>query len=151
MIQAISTIFASSIARRIGNVQTMVVTHLPASILLALIPLPKTLTPSLTLVALRSCISQMDVGPRSAFVAAIVLPGERTAIMGVVNVVKTFSQSIGPGITGLLAEHNLFWVAFVLAGGFKIVYDLGLLGTFIGFERRDDVPEGVGDEEATVG
>lgn len=51
----------------------------------------------------------MDVAARSAFPAAVVLPNERTAVMGVINVVKTASQSLGPLITGILARHHLFW------------------------------------------
>jgi hypothetical protein len=72
----------------------------------------------------------MDQGPRSAFLSAVVLPTERTAVMGVVNVVKTLSQSSGPVLTGWLASEGRFWVAFVVAGSLKISYDIGLLTMF---------------------
>ena len=72
----------------------------------------------------------MDVAPRSAFLAAVMLPNERTAVMGFINVVKTSAQSLGPFITGLLAGHKLFWVAFLLAGSLKAIYDLGMLAVF---------------------
>lgn len=55
--------------------------------------------------------------------------------MGVVNVVKTLSQSSGPSLTGHLAGEGRFWVAFVVAGGLKAVYDLLLLGLFGGRVR----------------
>jgi MFS family permease len=77
----------------------------------------------------------MDVAPRSAFLAAIVLPQERTAILGVVNVVKTLAQSLGPFITGILAQSSLFWVSFVCAGSLKATYDLGILVLFKNHER----------------
>lgn len=77
----------------------------------------------------------MDVAPRSAFLAAIVQPQERTAIMGLVNVVSTASQSLGPLITGVLAEYNFFWVSFICAGSLKACYDLGLLALFKNHER----------------
>jgi len=80
----------------------------------------------------------MDVAPRSAFLAAIVLPNERTATMGVINVVKTASQSIGPLITGLLVEKNLFWVAFVMAGSLKASYDIGMLVLFAGHKPQEE-------------
>ena len=83
----------------------------------------------------------MDVAPRSAFLAAVVLPNERTAIMGVINVVKTASQSLGPLITGILAEHKLFWVAFVTAGACKVIYDLGMLAVFAGHRTHDERAE----------
>lgn len=80
----------------------------------------------------------MDVAPRSAFLAAVVLPNERTAVMGTINVVKTSGQSVGPLITGILAHHRLFWVAFVAAGSLKGVYDLGMLAVFVGHKTHED-------------
>lgn len=79
----------------------------------------------------------MDVAPRSAFLAAVILPNERTAILGLINVVKTSAQSLGPYITGLLAGNGLFWVSFVAAGSLKATYDLGMLAVFAGHRERD--------------
>jgi len=72
----------------------------------------------------------MDVAPRSAFIAAIVLPGERTAVMGWLNVVKTCAQAIGPSITGWLASTNHFGAFFVISGVMKTIYDLLILAVF---------------------
>lgn len=116
----------------------MVFTHLPSAIFLALIPIPNSLPFALTFLILRSCTQSMDVAPRSAFMAAVVLPHERTAVMGLINVVKTSAQSLGPLITGVLAQHNLFWVAFVAAGTLKATYDLGMLAVFAGHKTHDD-------------
>lgn len=74
----------------------------------------------------------MDQAPRSAFLSLIVLPEERTAVMGVVNILKTLAQSSGPSLTGILAGHDRFWVAFVVAGSLKAAYDLMLLAFFGG-------------------
>lgn len=80
----------------------------------------------------------MDVAPRSAFLSAIVLPNERTAVMGTINVVKTSSQSLGPLITGILASNKLFWLAFVMAGSLKATYDLGMLAVFAGHKTQEE-------------
>lgn len=80
----------------------------------------------------------MDTAPRSAFLAAVVLPNERTAVMGTINVVKTSSQSLGPLVTGVLATRNLFWVAFMVAGALKATYDLGMLAIFMGYKTREE-------------
>lgn len=72
----------------------------------------------------------MDVAPRSAFLAPALPADQRTALMGVVNVVKTCSTSIGPFVTGVLADSDLFWISFVAAGSLKVTYDLGMLFTF---------------------
>jgi len=146
IISSASSLVASSISKRIGNVKTMVFTHLPSSIFLALIPLPSNVALAMTFLVLRSCTSQMDVAPRQAFLAAAVLPSERTAVMGVVNVVKTLSQSAGPVITGGLAGSGKFWVAFLVAGSMKATYDLGMLAMFLGFKGHEEREEGRREE-----
>jgi hypothetical protein len=83
----------------------------------------------------------MDVAPRSAFLAAVILPTERTAVMGVINVVKTSAQSLGPFATGLLANRGLFWLAFVMAGSLKATYDLGMLAVFAGHKTHEERAE----------
>ena len=115
----------------------MVFTNLPSAIMLALVPVPNSPTLAIMFLVLRSCSNSMDNAPRSAFLAAVVLPQERTMAMGIVNVVKTSSQSIGPVITGALVEARLFWVAFVTAGSLKVLYDLGILAVFVNHDTRD--------------
>ncbi|KAJ5261448.1 Major facilitator superfamily domain general substrate transporter [Penicillium angulare] len=133
-IAAASMLVASSIAKRIGNVKTMVFTHLPSAICLSLISVPNNLPMSLTLLVLRACSQNMDVAPRSAFLAAALPSDKRTAIMGAVNVVKTTTQSLGPLLTGILSRFNMFGVSFIIAGCLKVVYDLGMLFSFAGKE-----------------
>jgi sugar phosphate permease len=138
LISAASILVASSIAKRIGNVKTMVFTHLPSAIFLAMIGIPSSLPLAIMFVVLRSCTQSMDVAPRSAFLAAVVLPNERTAVMGTINIVKTASQSLGPLVTGVLVTKKLFWVAFLAAGTLKATYDLGMLAIFAGHRTREE-------------
>ncbi|OBT79343.1 hypothetical protein VF21_01955 [Pseudogymnoascus sp. 05NY08] len=147
IIAALSTLIAASLARRIGNVKTMVFTHLPSAVFVAFIAIPSQMPLALTFLILRSCTQSMDVAPRSAFLAAIILPNERTAIMGILNVVKTFTSGLGPGLTGVLFDHNLAWIVFVMAGSLKVIYDLGMLAVFKGHESREDKPVRPADEE----
>ncbi|KAI1070913.1 hypothetical protein LB507_011050 [Fusarium sp. FIESC RH6] len=130
IIAACSVLGASSLAKRFGNVRTMVFTHIPSAICLALIPIPNEVHISVLFLILRSCTQSMDVAPRSAFLAAIILPNERTVVIGLMNVAKTTAQSLGPLITGLLADSDYFWVAFIMAGSLKVCYDLGFLALF---------------------
>ncbi|ELQ38741.1 hypothetical protein OOU_Y34scaffold00528g33 [Pyricularia oryzae Y34] len=147
VIAAISMLGASSLAKRFGNVNTMVFTHLPSSIFLALIPVPS-LQLSLAALFLRHCTASMDAGPRSAFLAAVIRPSERTAVMGLINTLKTIAQSVGPSATGFLAGSGHFWVAFVVAGSLKATYDLGLLAVFKNHEKEE---LGRMDREAVAG
>ncbi|KAL9598019.1 MAG: hypothetical protein Q9219_004775 [cf. Caloplaca sp. 3 TL-2023] len=146
IIAALSNLVASSISKRIGLLKTMVFTHLPSAIFLALIPLPSNSWMAMTFLVLRSCTQNMDQAPRQAFLAAAVLPSERTAVMGVVNIVRTLSQSGGPVVTGWLAGMQKFWIAFLLAGALKAGYDLAMLKMFLGHRSREEtVAEGGGE------
>lgn len=147
IIAALSNLVASSISKRIGLLKTMVFTHLPSAIFLALIPLPSNAFVAMTFLILRSCTQNMDQAPRQAFLAAAVLPSERTAVMGVVNVVRTLSQSGGPVVTGVLAGLKKFWIAFLLAGTLKAGYDLAMLKMFLGHRSREETAAEDGGEE----
>jgi MFS family permease len=147
ILSAISSVVAASLSKRIGLVNTMVFTHLPSAIALALIPIPSSLTGAIIFLIIRSSLASMDIAPKAAFLSMVVHPGERTAVMGFISVVRTFSQSCGPFITGLLAQSGSFWVTFVLAGSLKAGYDMGLLAAFSRhkvLERR--IPEPSSDE-----
>lgn len=135
-VAALSNLVSASLARRIGLIRTMVLTHLPSSIFLALIPVPDSQWGAMALATLRSCTATMDTAPRQAFLAAAVLDSERTAVMGFVNVVRILSQTLGPLTTGALRSTGYFWVSFVLAGSLKSAYDLGMLAMFAGFQAR---------------
>lgn len=127
----------------------MVFTHLPSTVALSLISVPNSLPLALTFLVLRACSQNMDVAPRSAFLAAALPSDKRTAVMGAVNVVKTTSQSMGPLLTGILARNGMFGVSFIIAGILKVVYDLGMLVSFAGKEaekRKQTVQEN--DDEA---
>jgi len=138
IVASMSNLVASSLSKRIGPIKTMVFTHLPSAIFLALIPIPSQVWLAMLFLVLRSCTSTMDAAPRQAFLSAVVLPNERTAIMGMVNVVKTLSQSVGPVVTGGLAETGNFWIAFLVAGAMKTTYDLAMLTMFLGYKSREE-------------
>lgn len=72
----------------------------------------------------------MDIAPRTAFLSSYVSAEERTAVMGIINVVKMLSQSVGPTLTGLLASRGKIWMSFVIAGVLQGCYDLAMLFFF---------------------
>ncbi|KAI8946446.1 major facilitator superfamily domain-containing protein [Xylaria longipes] len=136
ILAAASMIVASSIAKRLGNVKTMVLTHLPSQVFRALIGVPNNVHIALLFCIINASTASMDTAPRSAFLATIILPEERTAVMGTLNVVKTTASSLGPIITGLLVDHNLYWVSFVASGSLKALYDVGILIFFRHKEKQ---------------
>ncbi|KAI2628775.1 MFS general substrate transporter [Hypoxylon sp. NC1633] len=141
MLSGLSIIFASSLAKRFGNVNTMVFTNLPSQIFRSLIAVPSNVHLALLFLLLNYSTQTMDIGPRAAFLATIILPAERTAVMGTLNVVKTTAMSLGPVLTGFLVDRNLFWVSFVCSGGLKVLYNLGLLALFKEKEKEKEQAE----------
>lgn len=123
---AVSAVFAGPLAKRIGLINTMVFTHLPSSIASAFIPLPKTVGPTIGILVFRAALNSMDQAPRTAFIAAVVKPEERTGVMGITSMARTLAMSLGPSVTGLLSGNNVFWIAFLASGICRITYDLGL-------------------------
>ncbi|KAK1625486.1 major facilitator superfamily domain-containing protein [Colletotrichum phormii] len=114
----------------------MVFTHLPSTIFTALVPLPRDANTAIVFLILRALTHSMDVAARAAFLAGLILPKERTTVLGLINVLKTCVSSVGPVGVGILVYRNLFWVAFVGAGCLKVVYDLGMLVSFRKHERE---------------
>ncbi|EFE36350.1 MFS transporter, putative [Trichophyton benhamiae CBS 112371] len=139
LLMAISTAFAGPLARRLGLINTMVFTHLPSSLAVLLLPVPQNVGLTIALLFIRTGLNSMDQGPRAAFIAAVVKPGERTAVMGITAMLRTLGSTIGPSLTGFLADTDKFWIAFVVAGALRVAYDLGLFYLFV--DLKINAPE----------
>ncbi|HEX8875095.1 MAG TPA: MFS transporter [Nitrosospira sp.] len=130
LFSAVSYLVAVRIADRFGLVNTMVFTHLPANILLILIPFMPTLGWAIALLLARSLLSQMDVPTRSSYVMAIVSPAERAAAASITTVPRSLASAAGPLLAGYLLSISAFGWPLVIAGGLKILYDVLLLRMF---------------------
>ncbi|OAA68267.1 Major facilitator superfamily domain, general substrate transporter [Niveomyces insectorum RCEF 264] len=128
---ACSSVFAGPLSRSIGLVNTMVFTHVPSSAAVLLFPLPQSVVWTYALLLLRVGLNNLDQAPRSALIAAVVRPSERTAVMGITSMLRTLASTTGPSLTGLLAGGDRFWIAFVVAGALRLAYDFGLFAMFV--------------------
>ena len=86
LLSAISYLIAARIAARIGLINTMVFTHLPANVCLMIVPFVDDLGLAVALLLVRSLLSQMDVPTRTSYVMAVVTPAERPAAASVTAV-----------------------------------------------------------------
>jgi MFS family permease len=130
LVQAGSYEVASRLADRIGLVRTMVFTHLPSNVLLMLVPFSPNLAVALALLTVRFSLAQMDVPARQAYIASIVPPGERAGALALMGTVRGVMQAAGPLIAGVAIQAAAAGLPFLLAGGLKISYDLGLYAAF---------------------
>ena len=139
LVAAVSALSAAAIARRIGLVNTMVLTHLPSNVLLVLVPLMPTLPLAVAVLLARFAISQMDVPTRQSYTMAVVDPGERSAAAGVTGIARTVGASLAPLFAGpLYASAALSGAPFLIAGGLKILYDLALWRAFRGLRPPEE-------------
>jgi MFS family permease len=127
VLSAFSYLVAVRIAGRIGLLNTMVFTHLPANILLVLVPFMPTPGWAIALLLARSALSQMDVPTRSSYVMAVIPPEERAAAASVTAVPRSLASALGPMLAGYMLSASSFGWPLAVAGGLKITYDLLLL------------------------
>ena len=130
LLGAISFPVAAWLARRIGLINTMVFTHIPSSLCLIAAAFSSSLTVVLSLLLVRSALSQMDVPTRSSYVMAVVTPAERTAAASVTAVPRSLASSISPAMAGFMLAGPFSGLPLVVCGCLKIGYDLALLRMF---------------------
>lgn len=137
LLSACSQLAAPWIARRIGLLNTMVFTHIPASIALIAAAFAPRLEIALGLLLVRAALSQMDVPTRSAYVMSMVLPAERPAAASYTAVPRSLASALGPSLGGALLAAGYLAAPLVACGLIKIAYDVALLLSF----RNEPLPD----------
>lgn len=130
LLSAVSYPVAARLAERFGLVNTMVFTHIPASVALILAAFAPGLGWALGLLLLRAFLSQMDVPTRSSYVMAVVTEPERAAAASFTAVPRSLAAAASPALAGALFSASLLALPLVLCGVLKITYDLLLLRQF---------------------
>lgn len=125
-----SQLLAPVLARRVGLLNTMVFTHIPANLFLIAAAFAPSLPWALGLLLTRSALSQMDVPARAAFVMMVVTPPERTAAASFTAVPRSLASAVGPSLGAILLASGWLAAPLLLCGGLKIAYDLALLAAF---------------------
>jgi len=127
---ALSYLAASWLAARIGLINTMVFTHIPANLCLMALPFADSLPLAIALLLGRGALSQMDVPTRTSYVMAVVTPEERPAAASFTAVPRSLASALGPLLAGWMLSASSFGLPLIIGGGIKIAYDLGLLAMF---------------------
>lgn len=130
LLAAASFMLAARISKRIGLINTMVFSHLPANIMMAVIPYMPTLETSLFFYLGRSLLSMMDVPTRQSYTMAIVKPEERSRFQALLNLPRSVTMAIGPGIAAYIMQFVGINIPFLIAGVIKGFYDIALWVTF---------------------
>ena len=107
VLAAFSYPVAAQIGKRFGLVNTMVFTHIPASVCLILVAFCWNLPLTIFLLLVRAALSQMDVPTRTSYVMAIVTPPERTIAASFTAVPRSLASSISPALAGAMMATSL--------------------------------------------
>jgi MFS family permease len=138
VLSGFSLLAAGWLAGRIGLLNTMVFTHLPSNVLLALVPLMPTAGLAVAMFLARMSISQMDVPTRQSYTMAVVAPDERTATAGILNLARVTATAASPALAGFAFGVAALGLPFFLAGGLKVGYDLIVWRTFRGIRPPEE-------------
>jgi MFS family permease len=136
LLSAASFPVAAWLAGRIGLVNTMVFTHIPASMLLIGMAVAPVAEVAALLYLLRAALSSMDVPTRQSYTMAVVDPAERTATAGVTSLARSAAQAAGPLLAGTVLVPLGVGAPLVACAVLKIGYDVALFSLF----RRHPAP-----------
>jgi predicted MFS family arabinose efflux permease len=129
-LSAVSQLAAPVLAKRIGLVNAMVLTHIPASLCVIAVAFVPNVQLAFALLFVRALLSNMDVPARTSYVMAIVTPAERAAAAGVTNVPRSLASAFSPALSGLIFSLSPFAWPLVIGGSLKVLYDVLLLWRF---------------------
>ena len=126
LLSAASQFAAPTVARRVGLLNTMAFTHIPANVCLILAAWAPALPLALGLLFVRSSLSQMDVPTRTAFVMAVVTPAECGAAASFTAVPRSVAAALSPTLSGALFAAGLISLPLVTCGALRFGYGLVL-------------------------
>ena len=133
LISAASTYGAAFIAVRVGNLRTMVYTHMASNAFLILMGAAGSLVLALTFLFLRQSLSQMDVPTRQALMTEMFQKEERVQAYAVTNTLRSAGTFLASPVSAAMLGAGLV-VGIPFAGGAtKVAYDLM---TFFAYRKR---------------
>ena len=149
ILAATSLWVAAKIANRIGLINTMVFTHIPANLFLIAAAFAPTAWAAVLFWQLRSFLGQMDVPTRTSYIMAVVGPEERVAMAGIHIVGRNIAGIGGPSIATALWQTVSASAPLLACGVLKIGYDIALYFMFRNVKPPEEVRKEM-DEAAAV-
>jgi len=144
---AASQFGAAYLARRIGLINTMVFTHIPANLSLVAVAFAPNFTVAAALYLLRELMIQMDVPTRQSYVMAVVRPEERTFASGVTHLVRLGGWAIAPAFAGLIMQGVSLGAPLVAGSLLKVLYDILLYVSFRHLRPPEELENNVSENK----
>jgi len=127
---------SAKLSNKIGRINTMVFTHVPASLFLLGTGFAPNVGVAITFWLMRSLLGTMDVPPRDSYTMSVVTEDERVAMASMHIVGRNLAGTIGPSIGTALWQNVAIGAPFVACCLLRIIYDAALYSMF-----RNVVPE----------
>ena len=144
LLNAISHLGAAWLAKHIGLLNTMILTHLPSSLLLMGVPFATSFKGAVILFFCREALVEMDVPTRQSYVAAVVRPNERTIVSSFTNLARNVFWAVGSAAAGLAMQMLSFSAPLLLGGGAKVLYDILLFKSFRALKPPEEIAQSPG-------
>jgi len=143
VIGSLTLIFGAKLADRIGNVNATVVTHLPAPLLLMLMPFAPDFHTAAIIQVLRQAISRMDNPIKQSYMMAVVPREERARARGFTTVFQRFSGSFSPSVAAYMMSAVSTSLPFYLGGAIQFIHDILYYFTFRDLKPPEELSEPV--------
>ena len=131
-----SLALAPWVARRIGLLNTLVLTQVVSNIALILFAFAPTVLIAVVLWLLRALFDEMDVPTRQAYMMGITETDEHSIMAGTANLGRGLGRIPSATVTGWLWAGALTVTPWIAAGTLKIAYDFAIWIAF----RRVTIP-----------
>ena len=140
LLAALSFLCAPLIARHLGVVKTMALSHGAASLIYLLLPLAPTFSLAAALTILRSFLAYMDNPLRNSFVMGIVRPEERGSAAGITTLSRHVPVAVSPTLSAYLMQAFALNVPIFLGGFLQLTHDVIFYYLFRGVKPPEERP-----------
>jgi hypothetical protein len=130
LIGSATLLIGAKLADRIGNVKATVLTHLPAPLLLILLPFCPDFQSAAILQIVRQAVSRMDNPIKQSYMMALVPREERARARGFTTVFQRLSGSFSPSVAAYMMSAISTSLPFFLGGAIQFVHDILYYFTF---------------------
>ncbi len=120
---ALSFLAAPLIAKRIGVVRTMAISHGMASAIYLILPLAPTFAVAAALTIARSFLAYMDSPLRSSFIMGVVRPEDRGSAAGITSLSRHVPVSVSPTLSAYMMQAFSLNVPIFLGGFLQLSHD----------------------------
>ena len=127
ILNGISLILAPKIAKKIGVLNTMILSQIIANSIIVVAALSTNWIIASILYLIKEAFNDLDIPTRQAFMMNIVSEQNQTQMASISNLGRTGAHTFSPGVAGYVSSIFGINLSLVFGGAIKIIYALILL------------------------